>query len=119
MSKLFWSVILGGILLIAGCSLFGEPANTSPIAALSKANLVAACASKTDTQLQVWAACTTESQVIAVCKNVRSGAPVDTQLVGIINAFVGSTDPVLSQIGSLSVSAANQALGAWCTQQGY
>jgi hypothetical protein len=104
-------------LLTAGCSLLGEPASTSPKATLSKANLTAACDSKTNGVTQVWLSCTVLSQVADVCGNVAGGNPVDEQLISVINAF--SPDPVLNEIGTLGVGAANRATVSWCASQGY
>jgi hypothetical protein len=103
--------------MFSACSLLGVPANTSPVAALSSANLETACTSKSNPPTQVWLACTVYSQATGVCKDVASGHAVDLQLVQLVNAF--SPDPILSTIGGLSVAAANLAATKWCSAEGY
>jgi hypothetical protein len=111
---------------ISGCSLLGEPANTSPNAALSKANLTAACEATAampamqvsqKAQTGAWLACTALSQVTLFCQNVRSNAPIDTELLDVILAF--APDPILSMLGNEALDVANAAAGQWCTTQGY
>jgi hypothetical protein len=121
---LFFSLLFTNFL--PACSLLGEPSNTPPNAALSKTNLAAACeatsaapadAVSQKAQTDAWLACTALSQVTLFCQNVRSNAPIDTELVDIILAF--APDPVLSTLGNDALDVANAAAGQWCTTQGY
>jgi hypothetical protein len=111
---------------ISGCSLLGEPSNTPPNAALSKANLTAACTATANkpamqvsqkAQTGAWLACTALSQVTLFCSDVRSNAPIDTELLGVILAF--APDPILSMLGNEALDVANAAAGQWCMTQGY
>lgn len=111
---------------ISGCSLLGEPPNTPPNAALSKANLTTACEAtsgmptqKVSQQAQTgaWLACTALSQVTLFCTNVRSNDPIDTELLDVILAF--APDPILSTLGNDALDVANAAAAQWCTTQGY
>jgi hypothetical protein len=111
---------------ISGCSLLGEPSNTPPNAALSKANLTAACEATSATPAQqasqkaatdAWLACMALSQVTLFCQNVRSDDPIDTELIDVILAF--APDPILSTLGNDALDVANAAAGQWCTTQGY
>jgi hypothetical protein len=118
--------ILAASIAISGCSLLGEPSNTPPNAALSKANLTAACEATSNTPAQAvsqkaatdaWLACTALSQVTLFCANVRSNAPIDTDLLDVILAF--APDPILSTLGNDALAVANAAAAQWCTTQGY
>jgi hypothetical protein len=105
------------VISLPACSLLGEPSNTPPAAALSKANLMAACESTSSNKNAEWLACTALSQATAMCQDLASGNPVDEQLIAAVEAFY--PDPALKTIGGLSVAAVNAALAQWCTGEGY
>jgi hypothetical protein len=113
-------LLLSCLILISGCSLFGEPANTSPSAGLSKAMLQASCLNKANGVAKQWLACTAESQAEFVCDQIANGGELDTAILALLkqlNAVV--PDPQLNAILAGGVPATNAALGEWCSIEGH
>src|ERR1700758_3514297 len=103
------------LVVISGCSLFGEPANTAPAAGLSKAVLTAACTAKSSPPAQEWMSCTALSQATFVCNQIKNGGPVDAQilkLIELVSSFI--PDPQLNGIVAGGTTTENAALASWC-----